>query len=83
MEITLQLCFVLACHCDVSLLRHNYAIYFFVVVLFFEDVKITLYFGTLELRTEITLQNGHFLVTFVCNQNTTKKYITITYLLVG
>ena len=43
MEITLQICFVLARHCDVFLLRYNYVIYLFHV-------------GTFELRLEITLQ---------------------------
>ena len=38
------------------LLRRNYIIYLFVVVTFFDDVRITLYFGTFELRIEITLQ---------------------------
>ena len=56
MEITLQLCFVFARHCDVFLLRYNYVVYLFVVVTFFDDVRITLYFGTFELRMEITLQ---------------------------
>ena len=37
------------------LLRHNYVIYFFVLVTFFGDVRITLYFGTFELRMEIML----------------------------
>ena len=55
MEITLQLCFVFARHCDVFLLRYNYVIYLFDVVTFFDDVRITLYFGTFELRVEITL----------------------------
>ena len=90
MEITLQLCFVFARHCDVFLLRynyviylfdvvtfelrleitlqlryvfarhvfllrHNYVIYLFDVVTFFDDVRITLYFSTFELRIEITL----------------------------
>ena len=55
------------------LLRHNYAICLFVVVTFFIDVRITLYFSTFDLRTDITLQNGYFLVTFVCNQKMTKK----------
>ena len=54
-EITLQLRFVFARHCDVFLLRHNYVIYLLVVVTFFDDVRITLYFSTFELRTEITL----------------------------
>ena len=38
------------------LLRHNYLIYFFDVVTFFYDVRITLYFGTFELCMEIMLQ---------------------------
>ena len=38
------------------LLRHNYVIYLFVVVTFFDDVRITLYFCTFELRMEITSQ---------------------------
>ena len=56
MEITLQLRFVFVCHCDVFLLRRNYVIYLFDVVMFFNDVRITFYFGTFELRMEITLQ---------------------------
>ena len=56
LEITLQLRYVFARHCDVillrqdnrGLLRHNYVIYLFDVV--------TLYFGTFELCMEITLQ---------------------------
>ena len=63
LEITLQLHYVFARHCDVILLRHNdvvllrhnYVIYLFDVVTFFDDVRITLYFSTFELRTEITL----------------------------
>ena len=38
------------------LLRRNYAIYLIVVVTFFDDVRIKLYFGTFELRMEITLE---------------------------
>ena len=78
MEITLQLCFVFARHCDRFLLRYNCVIYLFDVVTFFDDVRITLYFSTFELRTETTLQNGHFLVKFVSNQNMTKNYVSIT-----
>ena len=37
-------------------LRHNQVIYLFDVVTFFNDVRITLCFGTFELRAEITLQ---------------------------
>ena len=62
MEITLQ--FVFARHCNIILLRHNdvvlfrrnYAIYLFDVVTFFDNVRITLYFRTLELGMEIKLQ---------------------------
>ena len=64
LEITLQLRYVFAHHCDVIflrhidvvLLRHNSVIYLFDVVTFFYNVRITLYFGTFELRIEITLQ---------------------------
>ena len=79
MEITLQ--FVFARHCDIILLRHNdvllfrrnYAIYLFVVVTFFGNVRITLYFGTLELGMEILLQLRfvfvfHFDVCFITSQ---------------
>ena len=38
------------------LLRDNYVIYLFDVVTIFYDVRIMLYFGTLELRMEVTLQ---------------------------
>ena len=55
MEITLQLRFVFVRHCDVFLLSLNYVIYLFDVVTFFDDVRITLYFGMVELRMEITL----------------------------
>ena len=41
--------------------------------MFFDGVRIALYFGTFELRREITLSNGHFLVTFVSNQKMAKK----------
>ena len=55
MEITLQLRFVFARHCDVFLLRHNYVVYLFVVVTFYDDIRITLYFSIFELRTDIAL----------------------------
>ena len=86
LEITLQLRYVFARHWDVILLRHNdvvllrhnYVIYLFDVVTFFDDIRITLYSSTFKLRTKITLWNGHFLVTFVCNQKMTKTYVIIT-----
>ena len=56
MEIKLQLCFIFARHYDAFLLLYNYVIYLFDVVTFFENVRISLYFGTRELRLEITLQ---------------------------
>ena len=78
LEITLQLRYVFAGHCDVILLRHNevvllrhnYVFYLFDVVMFFNNFRITLYYGTFELRTEITLQlrfvfAGHFDVFFI------------------
>ena len=49
-EITLQLRFIFARHCDV------FVIYLFNIVTFFDNVRITIYFGTFELRLGITLQ---------------------------
>ena len=43
-------------HFDIFLLRHNYVIYLFDRITFFDDVRITLYFDMFELRMEITLQ---------------------------
>ena len=56
MEITLQLRFVFARHCDIFLLCYNCVIYLFNVVILFDNIRITLYFGTFELSLEITLQ---------------------------
>ena len=64
LKITLQLLYVFALHCDVILLchndvvllRHNYVTYLLDVVTFFDKVRITLHFGMIELRIEITLQ---------------------------
>ena len=53
---TLQLRFGFARHCGIFLLHHKYVIYLFNIVTFFDNVRITLYFGTFELRMEITLQ---------------------------
>ena len=82
LEITLQLRYVFSHHCDVILLRpndvvllrHSYVIYLFNVVTFFDNVRIMLYFGTFELRTEITLQlrfvfAGHCDVFFISSQS--------------
>ena len=55
MEITLQLRFVFVRHCDIIFITSHFAIYLFDVVMFFDDVRITLYFGTFKLRAEITL----------------------------
>ena len=64
LRLEIQLCYAFARHCevillrhnDVVLLRHNYVIYLFDVVTFFDNVRVTLYFGTFELQLEITLQ---------------------------
>ena len=64
LEITLQIRYVFARHCDVISLRHNdgvllshnYVMHLFDVVRFFDNVRTTLYFGTFKLRMEITLQ---------------------------
>ena len=42
--------------CDVFLRGHNIVIYLLNIVTFFDNVRITLYFGTFELRKEITLR---------------------------
>ena len=55
MEIRLQLRFLFVRHCNVFLLRYNYVIRLFDVVAYFDDVRITLYFGKFELRMEMTL----------------------------
>ena len=47
---------LLRSHIFYFLLHYNYAIYLFDVVTFFDDVRNTFYFGTFELRMEITLQ---------------------------
>ena len=44
-------------HFDIFLLRHNYVIYLFDRITFFDDVRITLYFDMFELRIKITLQS--------------------------
>ena len=56
MEIKLQLYFIFARHYDAFLLLYNYVIYLFDVVTFFDNVRISLYFGTCALRLKITLQ---------------------------
>ena len=87
---TLEFCYILIClnsvwkehysnvffarHCDVFLLLQNYVIYLFNIVTFFDNVRITLYFGTFELRIEITLQLLSLLLVIVTNF----CYITIT-----
>ena len=55
MEITLELRFGFAHHCNIFLLGNNYVIYLFDVLTFFGDVMLTLYFGRFALRTKITL----------------------------
>ena len=74
MELTLQLCFIFARHCNVFLLRYNYIIYLFDVVTFFDNVRITFYFGTFELRLEIILQL-HFVLLVIVMQF---YYVTMT-----
>ena len=55
------------------LLRQNYVICLFDVGTFFDDVRITLYFVTFELRMEITLQLRfifalHYNIFFITSQ---------------
>ena len=57
MKITLQLRFVFVGHCDVFFITSKLRQNFFVQCSYvFYDVRITLYFGTFQLRMEITLQ---------------------------
>ena len=89
LEITLQLRYTFARYCDVILLRqndivllrHNYVIYSFDVVTFFDNVRITLYFGTFELHIEITLElrfvlAPHCDVLFITSQS---RYLLVPY----
>ena len=68
MEITLQLRFVFACHCDVFFIISQLRYLFVRCSYVFDDVRITLHSSTFDLRTEITLKNGHFLDTLVGNE---------------
>ena len=55
MEIALKLRFVFVRHCNVFLLHQNYFVCLFNAVMIFDHARITLYFGTFELLTDITL----------------------------
>ena len=55
MEITLQLCFVFAGHCEVFFIMSQLRHLFVPSIYVFYNVTITLYFGTFELRIEVTL----------------------------
>ena len=55
MEITLQLRFVFARHCDVFFITSQSRYLFVRCSYVFYDVRITLFFSTFELRTEIML----------------------------
>ena len=73
MEITLQLRFVFARHCDVFFITSQLRFLFVRCSYAFDDVRIRLYFGSFELRTEITLQlrfvfAGHCDVFFITSQ---------------
>ena len=56
MEITLQLRFAFASHCEVLSIMSQWRYLFARCSYVFYDVRITLFFGTFELRMEITLQ---------------------------
>ena len=81
MEITLQLRFF-ARHCAVFSLRHNYVIYLFNKVTFFDNVRITLYFGTFELCMEITLQLRFVLLVIVTYFLSRHNYVIYLFVLV-
>ena len=52
-NVTIGFCFF-SRHSEAFLLRQNYVVYLFLIVTFFDDVRITLYLGMFELRMEIT-----------------------------
>ena len=52
-NVTIRFCFFVIVMC--FLFRHNYVIYLFDLITFFDNVRITLYFGTFELLTETVL----------------------------
>ena len=77
----LELRFAFARHCEV-LLWHNYVMYMFHVVTYFDGVRITLYFDTFELRTEIPLQ---LRFVFVRHRDTCKyrhNYVSFLFVIV-
>ena len=78
MEITLQLRFLFARHCDVFFITSQLR-YLFVRCSY-------VFLVTLELRYILVrsnywnyVQNGNFLATFFCNQKITKKYVIILW----
>ena len=62
MKVTLQFRSIFVRHCDVFFITSELRFSLFDVVTFFNDVRITFYFGTFELRKEITLQLRSVLV---------------------
>ena len=56
MKITLQLRFVFVHHCEEFFITSQFRYLFERYSYTFYDVRITLYFGTFELRMEVTLQ---------------------------
>ena len=49
-----KLRFVFIRHCDVFFISSNYIIYLFDLVTIFDNIRVALYFGTFELRMEMT-----------------------------
>ena len=76
-----KLRFVFVRHCDVFFLfLHNYVIYLFNVLTIFDDVRMPLYFGTFELRMEMTWK---LLFVFLCHCDVFFISLQLRYLFVS
>ena len=77
MEITFRFCSSLW---RIFLFLHNYVIYLFNVLTIFDDVRMPLYFGTFELRMEMTWK---LLFVFLCHCDVFFISLQLRYLFVS
>ena len=77
MEITFRFCSSLW---RIFLFLHNYVIYLFNVLTIFDDVRMPLYFGTFELRMEMTWK---LLFVFLCHCDVFFISLQLPYLFVS
>ena len=61
------------------LFRHNYVMYLFHVVTFFDNIRKRFYFGTLELRKKITLPFSLYLFVMVTYFLLRQNYVTCLF----